>query len=285
MAMEGTLRGADASSITEADFRWLADTVREDAGVQLDISRLTLAEARLMPLVRERGLDGYAGLFDAARGGDAALRRKMVESLLTGETLFFRDLHPFEALRAKVLPGLIERRARTRRLRLWSAAASTVQEAYSMAILLREQFPQLASWQVSILATDFNQASLERAREGLFSSLEANRGLGAATLTRHFRQEGSRWRVDPAIAQAVHFAFQDLTRPWPLREPFDVIFLRNVLIYFDDPTKRRILKWAAQALAPDGSLFLGSAETTLNLVEGLRRVDLSNACCYQRTQS
>jgi chemotaxis protein methyltransferase CheR len=283
MAAE-TATDLSSASMDPADFDWLAAEVRQGAGVQLDRSRLTLAEARLLPLLRELGLSAFSALFALARGGgeSAALRRRMIESLLTGETLFFRDLHPFEALRERLLPALLPRRPQ-RRLRFWSAAASTGQEAYSLAMLLQDAFPQLAAWQVSILGTDFSEASLRRAREGSYSSLEVNRGLGAEALMRHFEPLGQRWRIREHLRRQVDFEVMDLTRAWPRREPFDVIFLRNVLIYFDDETKRRIMRWAAQALAPDGVLFLGSAETTLNLVEGLRRTDLPQSCCFVRS--
>jgi chemotaxis protein methyltransferase CheR len=270
-------------SLEPRDFDWLAEAVRRETGVALDRSRLTLAEARLMPLIRQQGLESYAPLLKLARSAEGAvLLRQMIESLLTGETLFFRDLHPFQALRQRVLPELLQRRARQRRLRLWSAAASTGQEAYSLAMLLEDDFGGLAGWQVEILATDYSRAALERARTGLYSPLEINRGLPAQSLNKHFHPEGGQWRVNPSLAACLSFECLDLTRPWPPREPFDVIFLRNVLIYFDPATKRKVLQRAARALAPDGLLFLGSAESPLNLAPELRRSGLPQECCYER---
>src|SRR5690348_7230774 len=195
---------------------------------------------------------------------DPRLAREVVEAMTTNETSFFRDVHPFETLRTKVLPELVQVRGPGRALRIWCAAASTGQEPYSIAMLLREHFPAAAAT-VQLVATDINRAVLARAQSGVFRQLEVNRGLPAAMLIKYFEKSGLDWQLKPEIRRMVTFAEANLLEQWPIVGEQDIVFMRNVLIYFDVPTKRRILARVREAMANDGVLFLGGAETTTGI--------------------
>lgn len=268
--------------MTPDDFAFVCRLVRDRSAVVLEPGKEYLVESRLAPVVRAHNLDSIGALVARLRSpAEQVLRTRVVEAMVTTETSFFRDATPFEGLRNVVLPGLIAARASERRLNIWSTACSSGQEAYSVAITIRDHFPDLASWQVSILATDISADILVRARDGLYTQVEANRGLPAAALVKHFRQEGTCWRVSDAVRRAVEFRELNLVRPWPVMSRMDVIFLRNVMIYFDADTKKAILGRVARLLRPDGYLVLGAAETTLNLTDAFRRVDALKGGFYR----
>lgn len=270
----------------ESDFDFVRELVRRHSAIALEDGKGYLVEARLTPLARREGFASLAELVAQLRTGrDPALQRKVVEAMTTNETLFFRDVHPFEALRASVLPELVQRRAAVKQLRIWSAACSTGQEPYTIAILLRESFPELASWRVDIVATDLSTEVLEKARAGVYGQIEVNRGLPARLMVKYFRQQGVEWQLDDAIRAMVDFRELNLAEPWPAMGQFDVVFLRNVLIYFDRDTKKSILARVRSVLKPDGSLFLGAAETTMNLDDAYERVQLGKSGCYRVKQS
>lgn len=210
-----------------------------------------------------------------------ALTAKAIDALTTNETFFFRDFQPFEALRKVILPRLLEQRAAQRKLTIWSAACSTGQEPYSLAMLLRENFPQLAQWNLSILATDLSPTVLTQARAGSYNQFEVNRGLPAPLLFKYFRKQDDRWFVKDELKQGIEFRAMNLIEPWPLFPPFDIILIRNVMIYFDVPTKQAILKKIRGCLQPQGSLFLGTAETTINLDPAWAPVTHDKATVYQ----
>ena len=213
--------------------------------------------------------EGFADLGALVRklraGPPAALELAVVEALTTNETSFFRDWKPFEALRQSILPDLIARNAATRRLDLWSAACSSGQEIYSLAMLLREHFPQLGTWEVALHAADLSTEMVERTRAGRFTQLEVNRGLPAPLLVKYFRREADAWRIDPTLRALVRPIQLNLAAPWPTLPQMDLVLLRNVLIYFDVPTKKLVLDRIRQRLRPGGVLFLGTAETTLGI--------------------
>ena len=206
-----------------------------------------------------------------------ALHGKVVEALTTNETTFFRDHHPFEALRSEVLPRLIAGRQRTRNLFVWSAACSTGQEPYSLAMLIREHFPELKDWDVRILATDFSQAALDRVNLGRYRQLEVNRGLPAPLLVKYFEREGAEWRVRSDLRSMVETKQLNLVEQWPSMPFVDVVMLRNVLIYFDVATKKKILGHVRKIMSSDGVLFLGAAETTLNIDDSFDRMTVGHA--------
>lgn len=266
----------------ETDFDYIRTLVRERSAIVLEAGKLYLVESRLTPLVRREGMTSLTELVSRLRrerfGG---LHRKVVEAMTTNETSFFRDLHPFEALKSTILPDLIAKRKAARTLHIWCAACSSGQEPYSIAMLLHDSFPELTGWTVRILATDLSSAVLERARRGAYSQMEVNRGLPATFLVKYFERGGMEWRVSEAVRRLVSFQEMNLVESWPALPPADVVFLRNVLIYFDVDTKKNVLARARRVMRPDGYLFLGGAETTLNLDESFERVQLDKSGCYR----
>lgn len=270
--------------LTEAEAKYLRDMVHSYTGIALDANKHYLLESRLLPVARGEGLGSLNELVVRLRAEplhSSALLSKVVEAMTTNETSFFRDLNPFEALREKVLPALIASRAATRTLHIWSAACSSGQEPYSIAMLIREHFPQLNDWTVRILATDFAPAMLAQARTGRYSQLEVNRGLPVRTLAKYFEQDGTSWRISEDVRRMIEFRSINLIQTWAAMPTFDVVFMRNVLIYFDQETKRTILKKLRLALRTDGYLFLGGAETTLNLDDAYERVEFGRIAYYR----
>lgn len=270
--------------ITTKDFDVIRDMVRKDSAIVLEPGKEYLVEARLAPLVASLGYGTLTKLVDdLQRGTDRSLRQQVVHAMTTNETSFFRDVRPFDALATTVLPALVAARAAKRSLSIWSAACSSGQEVYTIAMTLREHFPQLASWNVRILATDLSTEMLAKAREGRYGQIEVNRGLPAAQLVKYFHRAGAGWQVNDDLKRGIEFREMNLAAPWPAPGHFDVVFIRNVLIYFDVDTKRSILNRVAQVLAPDGFLFLGAAETTLGIADGFERLPLERAGCYRRS--
>jgi chemotaxis protein methyltransferase CheR len=215
------------------------------------------------------------------RAEKQCVHARVVEAMTTNETSFFRDLQPFEAFSKLVLPELMARREKERRLQIWCAASSTGQEPYSIAMLLREHRPSLQDWKLQIQASDLANTVLERARKGAFTQLEVNRGLPAAMLCKYFQKQGAECQIKDEIRSLIEFFQLNLVAPWPALPATDVIFLRNVLIYFDVATKQQILARVRKVLRPDGFLFLGGAETTMNLDESFERVPYERSGCYR----
>ena len=256
--------------------------VRRCSGIVLEEEKAYLVETRLSALARREGFASVDDLLAKLHAhGSPGLQARVVEAMTTNETSFFRDLKPFDALRQVVLPELLHRRARPRELCIWCGAASSGQEPYSLAMLLDDHFPTLAGWKVRILATDLSLAMLERARQGLYSQVEVNRGLSAQQLGKHFERQGLEWRLKDHIRRLVEFRQLNLIERWPVLPAPDIVILRNVLIYFDVETKKTILGKVRQLLRPDGYLFLGGAETTMNLDDAFERIPLDRAGCYR----
>ena len=269
-------------ALGEPEFDYIRSLVHERAAIVLEPGKSYLVESRLMPLARAEGLATVAELVARMRAQRAGrLHRLVVEAMTTNETSFFRDLRPFAALRDVVLPDLLARRAAERTLSLWCAAASSGQEPYSVAMLLREHFPQLEGWTVRLLASDISEEMVARAREGRYRQLEVNRGLPAALLVKYFEKAGVEWRLREDVRRMVEFFTVNLADAWPALPPMDAILVRNVLIYFDLETKRAILGRMRRLLRPDGYLFLGGAETTMNLDDAFERVVVSGTTCYR----
>ncbi|HEX3152761.1 MAG TPA: protein-glutamate O-methyltransferase CheR [Gemmataceae bacterium] len=269
--------------MTPADFDFVCRLVRERSGIVLETGKEYLVDARLTPVARQCELGTVAELIARLRGGaDSGLIIRVIEAMVTTETSFFRDIHPFETLRTTVLPDMIRRRRAARQLAVWFAASSTGQEPYSFAMLLREHFPELTTWRLDLIATDLSTDVLGRARAGKYSQLEVNRGLPATMLVKYFRQHGATWELNDDVRRMIDFRELNLTRPWPALPQFDLIFLRNVMIYFDVETKKQILTRVARLLRRDGFLLLGGAETTLNLYDALRRMEQLKGGFYQQ---
>jgi len=269
------------------DFDYIRGLVRESTAIALDNTKVYLVNARLLPVARDAGFPSVVALIKHLRSrpfGD--LHTKTVEAIVTTETSFFRDFFPFEALRQEVIPEIVaERRGGSRSLTIWSAGCSSGQEPFSMAMMLREAFPELTTWNTRILASDVSGGMLERSRAGIYSQTEVNRGLPASMLVKYFRQSGTTWKLNDEIRSMVSFFHHNLARDLPPLPPVDILSLRNVLIYFDVETKKLVLDRIRRYLRPGGLLILGTAETTLNLDERFERVRLGRAVFYRTMQT
>ncbi len=246
------------------DFEMIAQLLKERSGLALNKDKAYLLESRLNPVARKWSFAGFDELAQAIRNNmDEALLVDVTEAMTTNESFFFRDQKPFEQFRDMILPYLLENRASTRSFRIWSAACSSGQEPYTLAMLLKEMEQKFTGWNFEILATDLSNEILDKAREGLYSQFEVQRGLPIQLLVKYFKQVGDRWEIDESIRKMVKFRqFNLLDTPAPLGK-FDVVFCRNVLIYFETPNKTKILDAIANLMPPDGFLYLGGAETVL----------------------
>jgi chemotaxis protein methyltransferase CheR len=252
--------------MTDADFNFLRLLLHQRSGLSLSPEKRYLAESRLGILCRRRNIADIATLIQKLRpGNDAALEHAVIEAMTTNETLFFRDHTPFDLFRDVILPERLAANTATRSLRIWCAAVSTGQEAYSLAMILDEMGPRLSGWKIQIVGTDISGEVLERARAGLYSQFEIQRGLPIQMLLKHFSQEGDRWRISERLRAMVDLRQHNLLEPNGHLGQFDIIFCRNVLIYFDVQTKARVLEALAPRLAPQGAMFLGAAETVIGI--------------------
>jgi len=265
------------------DFAFIRHFLRAQSGMMLGTGKEYLVEARLKPVAQQAGLASLQDLITHLRQrASTVLCLQVVEALLTNETQFFRDVHPFETLRTSILPDLIDKRSAERQLSLWCAAAASGQEPYSVALLLAEHFPQFAQWNVRCLASDISSVLLERAQRGCYSQLEVNRGLPVPVLRKYFHKNGREWQLSEHIRQRVTFRHMNLIQPWPHLPPMDIIFMRNVLIYFDEDTKKPILGKIRQLLKPDGYLLLGSSETLRHHNTAFMKRQFDRTVYYQR---
>ncbi len=271
--------------VAEPQFAYLRDLLKRRTGVCIDDSKHYLVVARLLPLVRQRKLPSIETLLDRVRQGtDKTLEPQVLCALMTHETSFFRDRAPFDTL-VRLITELVPRRAAKRQLVIWSAACATGQEPYSIAITLLEHFRDLlATWRVRIIATDFSEQALERARAGLFSDLETARGMPPPMLHTYFRQLKGSWSVVQEVRRLVEFRQLNLNAAWPILPTCDVIFLRNVMLYFDVPTRAALVQRVRRQLEPDGGLFLGGAETLIGIDTGYDRV-AGVGCSYYRPKA
>lgn len=248
------------------DFDFLAKLLRERSGLVLTADKTYLLDSRLTPVARKWSMKGLEELVAALRlRGDARLVGDVVEAMTTNESLFFRDIKPFEQFKKIVLPALLERRAAKRHIRIWSAACSSGQEPYSLAMVLREEGARLSGWRIEIVATDIAPQMIERCRQGIYSQFEVQRGLPIQLLVKYFKQMGDRWQIDPTLRANIDFRVFNLLDNAAGLGSFDVVFCRNVLIYFDQPTKAKVLEQIHGRMPEDGFLYLGGAETVLGI--------------------
>lgn len=269
-------------AISKSDFNYVRDLVRRHSAISLEPDKAYLIETRLAPLARQTGFDSLQALIASLRTNPGAdLRDRVIEAMFTHETSFFRDGHPFEILKSMILPSLLAKRPLGQNLTIWCAACSSGQEPFSVAMLAREHFPDLARGRLRTIATDLSESILARAREGLYTQTEINRGLPPALLARYFDKQGSCWRLKLEIRRMVDFQRSNLAEEWPNLPSPDIIFMRNVLIYFDQETKKSILSKVRKTLKPDGYLILGSSETTLNLDPTFESLSIGKTVCYQ----
>jgi chemotaxis protein methyltransferase CheR len=266
--------------ISPDNYSFLQRYIYSQSGIVLDSEKHYLVEARLMPIVREQKLESLDELCGRIRSrSSVALEQVVVEAMTTNETLFFRDIAPFEALRNHIIPQLKEQWADARKLSIWSAAASSGQEAYSLAMMLLEL--GLSHWDIEILGTDLSVQILDRARAGRFMQIEVNRGLPAKYLVKYFERAGIDWQLKDEVRRMVRFRPFDLRQSMSALGSFDIVLCRNVLIYFDVETKKKILGQIRRVLLPGGYLILGGAETTLNLDDNFKRTQVGPAVLYR----
>jgi chemotaxis protein methyltransferase CheR len=256
--------------VTPADYEFFRKLLKDRSGLDLSADKQYLVESRLVPLARRAGLPGLPELVQKLKGGTEALTAEVVEAMTTNETFFFRDKVPFDHLRQTILPDLLQLRANRRSLRIWCAASSTGQEPYSIAMCLKELGSTLAGWRIEILATDLSQAVLEKSKAGIFSQFEVQRGLPIQLLVKNFTQTGELWQLNADIRGMVQQRQLNLLQDFSQLGVFDVIFCRNVLIYFDQETKSNIFRRLAKVLEPDGYLLLGAAETVVGLTDAFK---------------
>jgi chemotaxis protein methyltransferase CheR len=258
--------------VTPHDYDFLRKRLKERSGLVLSADKQYLVESRLLPVARKAGMGGLGELVRALRRSDAeALLTAVVEAMMTNESFFFRDKTPFENFRSTVLPALMARR-HSHTIRIWCAAASTGQEPYSLAMALQEMERDLAGWRLEVLATDLSNEVLEKARQGLYSQFEVQRGLPIQLLIKYFTQIGDMWQIAPDIRAMVKYRQLNLLSDFSHLGLFDLIFCRNVLIYFDQETKIDVLNRLVHATARDGYLVLGAAETVVGLTDGFKPV-------------
>ena len=256
--------------MTPFDYEYLRKLLKERSGLDLSTDKQYLVESRLIPLARKSGLSGIGELVSKMKSGAPSLITEVVEAMTTNETFFFRDKIPFEHLRDTVLPLMLKARAKARSLRIWSAACSTGQEPYSIAMCLKEKAPLLSGWRIEIVATDLSQEVLEKSRAGIYSQFEVQRGLPIQMLVKHFTQSGEIWQVNADIRAMVQHRQLNLLQDFSQLGRFDVIFCRNVLIYFDQETKINVFERLNKAMEPDGMLMLGAAESVVGITDAFR---------------
>lgn len=271
--------------MTELDFQFLCGFLKARSGLALTPEKRYLVESRLSPICRRFDLDTLSGLVGVLKAGRTpSLETAVIEAMTTNETFFFRDKGPFDLFRDVLLPRYLAARAGSRRLRIWCAAASTGQEPYSLAMLLNEASARLAGWQVQIVATDISTEVLEKAKAGMYNQFEVQRGLPIQLLVKYFKQNGDQWQISPQIRAMVDYRPLNLIKEFGHLGTFDIIYCRNVLIYFDKPTKTDVLRRLANAMAPDGAVLLGAAETVIGLTDALAP-DTANRGLYGKVSS
>ena len=269
-------------ALIASDIDYLCSAIADRSGNVISASQSYLLESRLGPLAEDAGLKDVHGLVaELKKNPRNPLHQKVAEAMTINETSFFRDMAPFDALKTGVLPEVIEKRRPTKSLSIWSAASSSGQEPYSLAILLRTHFPETHSWNVKITATDLSDEMVQRTREGKYSQFEVNRGLPAPLLVKNFDRQGLNWQAKPELRKMIDPRKLNLTDSWPTIIKYDVIFIRNVLIYFDGDTKKQILKRIHQSLRPDGYMFLGGGETLIQMGVPFERATFGKTTCFR----
>lgn len=259
--------------MTPDDFTLLSTLLKERSGLDLTEDKIYLLESRLTPLARRRGLDSLDELIQEIRvRKPESLILEVTEAMTTNESFFFRDDKPFTIFRETILPQLIEARANKKALRIWCAAASSGQEPYSLGMIIKEFEAKLAGWRIDIVGTDISSAILQRAREGLYSQFEVQRGLPVKLLMKYFKQEGEQWRIDESLRKMVTYKELNLLKDFKSLGKFDIVYCRNVLIYFDRPTKGVVLERIGELLPDDGQVVLGAAETVVGITDKFKAV-------------
>jgi chemotaxis protein methyltransferase CheR len=266
-------------SIFPENYRFLQQRLYAQVGIVLEDNKHYLFESRLAPIIKQLGLSSVNDLCAFLHTErNAEIDQQVGEAMTTNETYFFRDPAQYEAIRTVLFPKLMEERRDTKSIRFWSAASSTGQEAYSLAMLLLQE--GLGSWNIQILGTDFSSTVVNRARSGIYQQIEVNRGLPTSLLVKHFCRSGMEWKLDDTVRRMARFETIDLRNSMRTLGPFDLVFCRNVMIYFDDKTKRNIMKELHSTLFRGGWLLLGGAESVFGLDEWFERRTVGNTTVY-----
>ncbi len=269
-------------TISTSDFEYISKMVQDLSAIVLESGKEYLVESRILPLAKREGFESIEALVKGLRSGPKnGLQTKVVDAMTTNETSFFRDIHPFETLKKHIIPDLVEKRKATKELNIWSGASSSGQEPYTFAMILRDNFPELRTWKINYISSDISHEMLERCKKGVYSQLEINRGLPATLMVKYFERHGTEWQAKEELRNMIDFRYLNLCERWPALPKMDLVLLRNVLIYFDVEMKKSILKKIQDLLKPDGYLFLGAAETTMNLNESFERMDYKQSGCYR----
>ncbi|MGY4474925.1 CheR family methyltransferase [Bradyrhizobium sp. USDA 3364] len=258
--------------MTPPDYEYLRKLLKDHSGLDLSADKQYLIESRLLPLARKSGLSGIPDLVAKIRAGSTTHTVQVVEAMTTNETFFFRDKVPFDHFRDTIMPEVLKARAARRSVRIWCAAGSTGQEPYSLAMCLKEMGAALAGWRVEIIATDLSQEVLEKSKAGIYSQFEVQRGLPIQMLVKYFKQSGELWQINPELRSMVQHRQLNLLHDFSQLGTFDVIFCRNVLIYFDQDTKINIFNRLARLMEADGFLVLGAAETVVGLTDTFKPI-------------
>jgi chemotaxis protein methyltransferase CheR len=273
-------------AIEKSDFEFICSLVKAKSGIVLETGKEYLVEARLGALVRQQKLQSLGDLVARVKNNPSdPLQQLAIEAMTTNETSFFRDHHPFEALRNSVLPALFAARAATKSLSIWCGASSTGQEPYTIAMTLCETIAKLQDWKLTFIATDISAEMIAKSRAGKYNQIEVNRGLPASLMVKYFEKHGLEWQIKEPLRKMIDFREMNLLKPWSGLGQLDIVFMRNVLIYFDTQTKRDILSRIRQVLKPDGYLFLGCAETTMCLDDAFERVQIEKSGGYRVRQT
>ncbi|MEM9445142.1 MAG: protein-glutamate O-methyltransferase CheR [Verrucomicrobiota bacterium] len=272
--------------VSAEDFHYVQGLIQHLAAIALEPGKEYLVETRLTPLVEKEGMSTIQELVNVLRSSTCPqeLKDKVVDAMTTNETSFFRDIHPFDTLRTDIMPDIIKRQADIKTLHIWCAACSTGQEPYTISMVLHEHFPEIVKdWNVQILATDISNRVLSQAESGRFGQLEVNRGLPAIYLIKYFsKDKDGAWVVKDEVRRLIKFEKVNLIKPWGYLPTFDVIFIRNVLIYFDVDTKRGILNNICRQLHPDGYLFMGTSESVLHISNVLKPNHVGHSTVFRK---
>ncbi len=269
-------------ALRQQDFDFVQKLIQDRAAIVLDNNKHYFVESRLGPVVEEAGLKTIEEFVQMLKTkGTELWFQRVTEAITIHETSFFRDMHPFKALQELIIPEVLENNKTERSLSMWCGASSSGQEPYTISMILDQHFPQLKSWKLNFVATDISNKILDKARQGRYSQLEINRGLPAPLLLKYFQKDGLEWQMKAEFRNMIQFKQLNLVTNWPPMPKMDIIFLRNVLIYFDVPTKRRILGKIKELMKPNGFLFLGAAEMPMSVDRSFERVNAARAGCYR----
>ena len=270
-------------SMTPSNFQYFCQRLRDLSGIVIEENKLYLVESRMLPLVRAHKLDGLDALVDKLRRAESGpLAHEIVDAMTTNETSFFRDSHPFQTLRSHILPKLMEAKAKEKEITIWCGATSSGQEPYSILMTIDAHFPELLrDWNFRMIGTDISPSMLARVKDGVYSQLEVNRGLPATMLVKYFSKIGNAWQISEEFRDRLELKELNLTGEWSRLPKCDLVMMRNVLIYFDQPTKRAVMSKVRKVLSPEGYLMLGAAESALSFEENFQRERVASTTLFR----